>query len=183
MRVLDVRSLTNNIIATTTDPRIAESYLRLRQNDGKNLKNAAITEPCTVHCSLKFPHNGTQLEGIVSKADSMDVKWDIYIYDGIFYFARSWTGELMFKAPAKVARDAINIFEIECRRSDEDLAPSHVFFLLGSHAMGRVLPHRVPLPSDAGPMQIATTSFSLFGNKANYAAFDDITQISLFPKR
>lgn len=183
VRILDVRSFTGSIIATTSNPTIAKKYNALRGSDGKDLISAEIQDACTVRCELHFAHNGASLSGIVFKADSMDVKWDIYIYENVFYFARSWTGELMFKATALIAGDSIVISEIQCRRQDAELAPSHVFFLLGSHALGRVLPHRLPVDSDIGDLPIATLSFNLFGNRGCYAAFDDIIQISLETKK
>ena len=132
-----------------------------------------------VPTALEFPHNGAALEGIVFKADSMDVKWDIYIYDSLFLFARSWTGELCYRAVASVGASEVRITEIECAASDVELAPSHVYFLIGTHAMRRVLPHRIPpdVPNDA--VTIATMSFSLFGRYGCYATFDDITKIPI----
>ena len=57
-----------------------------------------------VPTALEFPHSGAALEGIIFKADSMEVKWDIYIYDWLFLFARSWTGDLYYRAVFSSAR-------------------------------------------------------------------------------
>jgi hypothetical protein len=119
------------------------------------------------------------LEGIVFKAPSMDVKWDIYVYDSVFLFARSWTGDLCYRAFATVGSSEIHITGIECSRSDAKIAASHVYFLIGTHAMGRVLPHRLPEGTPEDPMTMATLSFSLFGNLGCYATFDDITRIPI----
>ena len=109
----------------------------------------------------------------------MDVKWDIYIYDSIFLFARSWTGQLCYRAFATVGLSAIHVTEIECSRADAEIAASHVYFLTGTHAMGRVLPHRLPAGTSEDPMTMATLSFSLFGRLGCYATFDDITSIPI----
>src|SRR4051812_38631971 len=73
LRLLDCRPLTQTVVATTSERAIAERYNLLRGNDGRDLVGASITDG--VHCatSLKFPHNGAPLEGIVFKANSMDV--------------------------------------------------------------------------------------------------------------
>jgi hypothetical protein len=109
----------------------------------------------------------------------MDVKWDIYIYDSVFLFARSWTGELRYRAFATVGSSDIHITEIECPRSETEIAACHVYFLIGTHAMGRVLPHRLPKGTPKIPVMMATLSFSLFGNLGCYATFEDITKIPL----
>jgi hypothetical protein len=179
VRVLDCRPLTWHVVATTKDRTIAERYNLLRSNDGKDLIGAVIKDSMRFPVSLKFPHNGQKLEGIVYKADSMDVKWDIYIYDSTFLFARSWTGELCYRAVASVGQTEINITEIECSRSDAEIAASHVYFLVGSHAMRRVLPHQLPKDTPEDPMKMATLSFSLFGKFGCYATFEDVTRIPI----
>lgn len=179
IRILDCRSMTWSLLSTTGDPAVAESYLRLRSTTGRELISRAINDSVRCQTSLRFPHNGARLEGVVFKADSMEVKWDIYIYDSVFLFARSWTGELQFRAWATISASEIHITEIECSKDDRDLAAGHVYFLIGTHAMKRVLPHRVPCEPSDDPIRIATVSFALFGKLACYAAFEDITAIPI----
>jgi hypothetical protein len=181
VRILDVRSLTGTVVATTRDRNIAEKYLAMRQSDGRDLIPISIPDSIWIPASLKFQHNGAPLEGLVFKADSMDVKWDIYIYDGCLLFARSWTGELKYRAKIRIEPDAVVITEIQCPQSDARIAPAHIFFLIGTHVMRRVLPHQLPADSSRDPHDMATLSFSLFGNRACYATFEDITEISIPP--
>lgn len=174
-RILDVRSLTWNVVATTKDKNVAESYNNLRNSNGKEYIDTDIDNGETVDTLLEYPHNGDALEGIVFKSDSMDCKWDIYIYNSIFYFTRSWLGELIYKAHAEVLSDKLIIHKIEFPQEiGAELAKSDIHFLLTTHAMGKVLPHQIPdyLDSD---MNIALYSFRQFGNKGCYACFEDIT--------
>lgn len=179
LRVLDCRPLSWAMVAVSKDPSVAESFARLRSSDGRDLIERAIHNPVRVQTSLRFPHNGEPLNGIAFKAPQMEVKWDIYIYDSVFLFARSWTGDLVYRARAAVGSTEIHITEIECTAEQQALAAANVFFLLASHAMGRVLPHRVPCEPTEPPGAIAMLSFSLFGSYGCYAAFDDITQLRL----
>ncbi len=183
IRILDCRPMTWNLVATTGDLAVAESYGRLRAANGRELIGVAIRDAVRFPASLRFPHNGAPLEGVVFKADSMDVKWDIYIYDSVFLFARSWTGELRFRAWATISETEIHVTAIECSEPDRELAAAHVYFLIGTHAMRRVLPHRVPCESSDAPETIATFSFVLFGRLACYATFDDITAIPVVTSR
>ncbi len=127
VRILDCRSVTWNLISTTGDPQIAAQYTALRSSDGKNLIDLPIQDAVRIDASLSFPHNGAVLEGIASKSDTMEVKWDIYIYDSIFLIARSWTGELRYRAFANVGTAEIGISEIECCADDAGVARSQVF--------------------------------------------------------
>ena len=179
IRVLDCRPVTWNLIATTKDPSVAERYTMLRGSDGRDLVDAPIRDSVRIHTSLTLPHDGSALEGIVSKSEAMEVKWDIYVYGSVFLFARSWTGELCYRAVASVGPSAIEISEIECPASEADVAASDVYFLLGTHAMGRVLPHRVPDSVDRDPKTVAYWSFAQFGRVGCYAAFEDITDIPI----
>ena len=63
----------------------------------------------------------------------------------------SWTGELRFRAWASIGPDEIRVTQIECDKAERELAADHVFFLIASHAMGRVLPHRVPCQATDEP--------------------------------
>jgi hypothetical protein len=106
--------MTMNVVATTEDRKIAEQYVRLRASDGRELIARQIRDAIRIPTSLRFPHNGAPLEGVVFKSDEMEAKWDIYFYQSIFLFARSWTGELRFRAWASVGPDEIRVTQIEC---------------------------------------------------------------------
>lgn len=179
IRVLDVRSLTWHAVATTSDQRIAESFNMQRQSDGLEFVDVAIHDVQTVTCNLTFPHNGERLEGIVYKADSMDVKWDIYIYDSVFLFVRSWTGQLQYRATACVGENSITINKIEAPADHIETAAQAVHFLIGTHAMGRVLPHTIPPGTPNDEQQIALLSFSMYGTLGIYATFDDVTKVPI----
>lgn len=179
VRFLDCRSVTGKLVATTADAKIAERFVLLRQSDGRDLIQAPISDAVRVSTALRFPHNGALLEGIAFKADAMEVKWDIYIYDSTFLFARSWTGDLAYRAIARIGPTEIHVTEIECRRSDAEVAAAHVYFLIGTHAMGRVLPHRLPASTPHDPETMAMLSFGLFGRLGRYATFEDVTAIPI----
>ncbi len=179
IRVLDVRSLTWAVTATTSDQRIAESYMTQRRTNGREFVNAPVEDAASVTCHLTFPHNGEPLEGIVFKADCMEIKWDIYFYDSVFLFVRSWTGQLQYRAAAEISQDKITIRSIEASRSVLDTAPQAVKFLLATHAMGQVLPHTIPADTPNDPRTIALTSFRMFGKLACYATYADITTIGI----
>lgn len=184
VRLLDCRPVTWNLVSTTRDQRTAEQFVALRHSDGRELVDTSVESAVRLGASLSLPHNGAALEGIAFKSDVMEVKWDIYIYDSVFLFTRSWTGELRYRAVADVGPTEICISEIECRREDRGLAPSDVYFVLATHAMGRVLPHQIPEElEDEDAMTIAQWSFARHGKLGCYATTADVTAIPLPTQR
>jgi hypothetical protein len=173
-RILDIRSFTHSKIATTSKKEIAEKYNTLRTSTGEEHIGITIPNSKTIHSNLSYPHNGESLRGVAFKADSMDCKWDIYVYDNYFYFTRSWTGELVYKAFYQISSNAIHIQQIEHSDSiSSGEAINNVHFLIMSHAMGKPFPHSIP-ESIFDEKQIAIYSFSQFGNRACYATYEDI---------
>ncbi|HEY5751254.1 MAG TPA: hypothetical protein VIU12_34565 [Chryseolinea sp.] len=173
-RILDIRSFTLSMIATTSRKEIAEKYTSLRSSVGNEYIGIDVPNSKSSLTNLKYPHNGSVLRGAAFKADSMDCKWDIYVYDNIFYFSRSWTGDLVYKATAKINVDSIELTNIEYPSEiDESIAINDVHFLMMSHAFSRVFPHMIPgaLRSEN---EIARYSFSAFGNKACYASYEPV---------
>jgi hypothetical protein len=111
----------------------------------------------------------------------MDIKWDIYIFDSVLLFVRSWTGNLEYRASAMVLENRITIQAIESSRSKIETAPQTVRFLLATHAMGHVLPHTIPADTPNDPKKIALLSFAMFGKLACYATYEDMTAVRIPP--
>ncbi len=86
--MLDCRDITWHLVAMKQDPSVAERFVRLRASDGRDLIGTPIPDAVRLRVNLRFPHNGRPLEGVVFKADAMEVKWDIYVYDSVFLFSR-----------------------------------------------------------------------------------------------
>lgn len=174
-RILDIRSFTSGMMATTLSESIAQRFEDLRSSVGDEYRTAKIPQGNAVRTNLVYPRNGTELNGLVFKADSMDCKWDIYAFDGYFFFTRSWSGELVYKAKTQNTSNQIIIEEIEYSpKFDDSGAINAVHFLMKSHAFQQIFPHRVP-KSMIEDSDIALWSFHEFGNRACYATYDDIT--------
>jgi len=175
-RILDCRDYTQNTLATTGDKSIAETFNRLRITDGKEYVLQDFKDKVAIETNLKYPPTASPLTDLIFKAESFDEKWDIYVYDYCFYFSRSWTGELVYKAFAIVDTKNVTIFKVELQDNDstsKSFAASNVHFLVTTQILKGIIPHRVPtnLKTD---MEIAVYSFSQFGNKCWYATYDDI---------
>jgi hypothetical protein len=176
-KVLDIRSLTQYMLSWTKDESVARSFLKLRHSVGQELINAEIYGSKNIEVDLVYPHSGSKIEGAAYKAKCMEDKWDIYGWNGIIYFARSWTGEIIYKAHIKVSDTNFSIYKIEYQPDDynaQDISfvKNNVHFLIKSLAFGNIYPHKVPVT--LSEKDIALYSFNLFGHNCWYATFDEI---------
>jgi hypothetical protein len=177
-KILDIRGFTQTTLALTKDREVAVLFDHLRQSLGEELINTAMDNSELVIANLVYPHNGAKLAGAICKAECMEDKWDLYGWDDVIYFTRSWTGELVYKAFVKIAGTTLTIYKIEYNSNDStkdrSLVINNVHFLVKTLALGAIHPHKVPMTLTTDDA-IARYSFSLFGRNCWYATFNDIT--------
>ncbi|ABC31144.1 hypothetical protein HCH_04440 [Hahella chejuensis KCTC 2396] len=63
------------MIATTKEKWIAENYVASRSDNGAQYIDQEIYGSKAIPCDIRYPHGGEKLEGVVSKAETMDEKW------------------------------------------------------------------------------------------------------------
>lgn len=180
-RILDIRSITLNIVATTREKWIAENYTQTRSDNGERFIGQDIDGAAEFPCDIRYPHNGDKLEGIVSKAESMDVKWDIYAYGDWFYFVRSWTSELLYKVHYQNTGKELAFDKIVTSCSGMgDLHAQNIHSIILTHVLGRVWPYVIPDELDGKKEKdIALYLFSQFGCKATIATKANVFNIKL----
>ena len=182
--ILDIRDITLNMASTTKDPAIAEAYVANRSDDGTRHIATDTTSFASFESQLTYPHNGDELEGIIFKSPSMDVKWDLYAYGEFIYLARSWTGELVYKGKYSNEGDSLKIVKILTNTvpdSDtEKIAEQNFHSIMLTHAVGKVWPYYIPkgLRKEC-ENEIAIFMFSNFGNKATIATNHNVLDIEL----
>ncbi len=182
--ILDIRSVTLNLVATTTEKWIAENYVASRSDDGKQYIDQHIPGSKKIDSNLRYPHNGEQLEGIVSKAESMDEKWDIYAYGDWFYFVRSWTSELVYKAHYQnTGSELVLDYIMSSDESNASLQEQNIHSIILTYVLGRVWPYHIPEHmQNEGGKAIAMYLFSMFGSKATLATSANVLNIKLKEK-
>jgi len=177
--ILDIRAFTSQMRATTKDESVALKYTTLRHSNGEEYVDTQVPQSRISATHLEYPHNGAALEGIVFKADAMECKWDIYAYHGVFYFTRSWTGNLRYKVQARILSDKIIFTQVEHDTEEDSVqAINTVHFLMKSHAFKQPFPHMIPQLLTDGK-EIAMWSFSQFGNRADFATYEEITDTTI----
>lgn len=188
VELLDCRSYSQSMLSATQNPGIAESFVALRTADGEHYRGRAPADSTTCACDLRYPHKeGRTRDGPLFKAASMEDKWDIYLYDGRLFFARSWTGELAYRATIVFHADSANIVSVEAPKEVVEDDPFHavaaVDFLNRSHLYRLPIPHPLPKSLGRDPRRLVLFSFSQYGRRALYGSFADTTQLHMPAKK
>jgi hypothetical protein len=164
LRVLDCRPFSTTTISTTKDPNIAASFNRLRGSTVEEHRGQHPADSLTASCELSYPFSGESRDGPLFVAQQMEDKWDIYLHDGHLYFARSWTGELAFRATVEFRQKEAVITEVEASRTkvtdDPTLAVRMVDFLMKTHLYRKEAPHPLPQGLSEDRRMLVLHSFS-----------------------
>ena len=133
-----------------------------------------------VSCSLTYACPERPSDGPLFKSEQMEDKWDIYLFNDVLYFARSWTGDLLFCASTRFDSGWMHLTGIV---ADGGQAPEFalrvVDYLVKSHILGRDALH--PLPPELSKVagDIAAYSFSMFGRRCSFGTYADTTTIEV----
>jgi len=180
--ILDCRATAYSLMAVTRDQEIATKFVNLRGSTGDELRANDPKNAVSVASNLEYAYNGKVDDGPICKAAEMEHKWDVYLYDDVLYFSRSWTGELEYRL--KIAFDStyFRVVSIagpgEIMREDPTYAIAVVDFLIRSHLYAEAIPH--PYPRDmegSDEASLALFSFSQYGRYGLYGTFADTTQL------
>ena len=183
---VDCRGFSQTMLSATNDPKVVESYTVLRDSSGEQYRGQVPEDAKRCECNLEYPHQGETHDGPIFKAEVMEDKWDIYLFDGYLYFARSWTGTLEYRATITFSEDGARVTAVEARNAlagEEPFYPvAAVDYLIRSHLYRLAVPH--PLPKSVGkdPRKLALFSFSQYGRYGLFGTFEDTTGLPVATK-
>src|SRR5262245_45724492 len=172
----DCRAFTHHMVSTTGNAEIAQRYVQLRSSRGDEYRGKLPVAGRRLSCNLSYRYSRPLSEGPLFKSEQMEDKWDIYLFDNVLYFARSWTGELLFCAEVVYEIGRLHLTAIVAG-GNHDPAFAHrvVDYLVKSHLQGRDAPHPLPTGLPPVPDQIAAFSFSMFGRRCSFGTYTDTT--------
>ncbi len=181
--VLDCRSIAHGTVSMARDLQVALKFTNLRNSNGEQHRGSVPSEPLHTDCSLTYPCFDKVGDGPLFVAQEMEDKWDIYLFEGNLYFARSWTGDLIFRAKIDFSGSGSRISSIDAKsgavNKDTSLAIRQVDFLVKSHILKREVPHPVPADYPDDPDKIAIYSLQLYGRWASYATYEETIKIRI----
>jgi hypothetical protein len=169
---LDCRPFCLTMSSLTGDKETVNTFGRLRSDNGGYFRGKTPANHGQLDCAITIPFTGILKNGPLYKATQMEDKFDIYHYDGMLYFARSWSGLLLIKANVSLEKDGLKISQIDYDKNyyDASYCLAVMAYLLKSHMLDMVVLH--PLPSKIGNniRDILLYSFSEFGRRGWFAS-------------
>jgi hypothetical protein len=177
VRLLDLRAVTQSLLATSADPQCAANALSFIQDDGSSFSTINPVSPRTVDVSLRYRIAQPFADGPLFTPTCMEDKWAIFYRGGQILFVRSWTRELYARAEVKMHGEEIQITAIQGDLVDKNEEPGYkaraADYLIRSHALDLVYP--VPLTNaEEPPSYTAMWCFEGFGRRAWFATPDEI---------
>lgn len=176
LRLLDLRSISQTMISTSQDPKMASNAISYRSEDGTIFWSQMPDKDRSIPSNLVFPVDGKLAPGVLFIPERMEHKWAIY-FDGEFLiFVRSWLRQVFVVAKTRQENNQLiveNILGEFSPGETEAFTNAYLNFLLISHAIGEIVP--APLPKELEPdtKNAALWAFSNYGNMADIGVFNE----------
>jgi len=181
VELLNCCEYSQSMLALSANPAVAESFVLLRNSDGAQHRGKTPERAVTLECTPQYPHMGAPKDGPLFKAETMEDKWDIYLYEGELYFARSWTGSLEYCAAIETTDAAAKLVAITARQEvlgEGDAYPIAVVdFLIRSHVYRQTVPHPLVKALGRDTRKLGLFSFVHYGRHGLYGTFADTTKL------
>jgi NAD-dependent SIR2 family protein deacetylase/ADP-ribosylglycohydrolase/protein-tyrosine phosphatase/TPR repeat protein len=195
--VLDCRPFTETRVSFAAEDQNARTFLSTRDLNGEHHRGKSPANARSFSCDLSYAINALIYssisnrsfeirdlpEGKLFSAAEMEEKWDVFYFDKYFYFVRSWTDKIAYRARAEEEGLYLNITEIEYNgetAEDKNYHLRAVDYLLKTFVIGLIVPHPIPPDVENTPESIALFSFSFAGRHAKFASYED-TISAIFP--
>ncbi|MHA2276168.1 MAG: hypothetical protein ACXAC2_10390 [Candidatus Kariarchaeaceae archaeon] len=183
IRFIDCRPITQTFTTTTESMEIADSYVRLRSSSGIEYQEEDINDYTKLNISLIYPLKNYE-EGALYKSPKMEYKWDIYLYNDVIIFTRSWGGQLVYMVPITLQNDELHISEVHATPGNAKLGLDYVMkeidFLIKSHLFNITVPHPIaPHLKEEDDEIIALSAFANWGRLGSFGSFEDTSKLDL----
>ncbi len=173
LEVFDCSANARSRISMTGDPRLAQSYVRLRNATREDLLKTEFAPTVSGPCKLAYSIGGELKDGPLFKSRVMEQKWDVYLYSDKLYFCRSWSGQIMYRASAGLSPQSLEVRSIEGVHEDAGMAVRDIDFLIKTHILLTTAVHPLPKTLNREIAQLETYSFSAFGRMGQYGTFEE----------
>ncbi|WP_074407583.1 MULTISPECIES: ankyrin repeat domain-containing protein [Aquimarina] len=176
LNILDLRPISQNMLSTSKDERMATNAISYNQEDGTTFKDYFPKSSKSFSSNLSIPIDGRLEEGVLFTPSTMEHKWAIYFMNDCLIFIRSWLREAFVVAKTTQEKNQLRITEITGEFTDDEsreMTESILMFLLFSHSLNETIP--APIPNDLfeNTDQAGMWAFSTYGNMAHLGYFEN----------
>ncbi|XZF16488.1 ankyrin repeat domain-containing protein [Chitinophagaceae bacterium MMS25-I14] len=173
--LLDLRPVTQAMVSSSKDPRMATNAVSYSGEDGKVFWNIKPEGAKTIDAHISFVTDKKLYPGVLFIPDTMEHKWAIYFDGSNVIFVRSWLREVQVVAETVQQQNKLTITSISgsfIPNEPPEFTRAAVTFLLISYVLGEVSPAPLPDYMEADTREAALAAFSLYGNKAQIGTFN-----------
>lgn len=176
LKVLDLRPISQNMLSTSKDPKMATNAVSYGQEDGTTFKDYLPKSEKITSSNLIILTDGRLEEGVLFNPSTMENKWAIYFMNNRLIFIRSWLREAFVVAKTVQDHNQLKITEIIGEFTDNESAKmteSILMFLLVSHVLNETVPAPIPKDFLDNTDQAGMWAFSTYGNMAHLGYFGE----------
>lgn len=176
LKILDLRPISQNMLSTSKDSKMATNAISYNQEDGTTFKDYLPKSEKITSSSLTIPIDGKLEEGVLFNPSTMENKWAIYFMNDHLIFIRSWLREAFVIAKTVQDDNLLKINEIIGEFTDNEsskMTESILMFLLFSHALNEMIPAPIPKDLMNDTDKAGMWAFSTYGNMAHLGYFGE----------
>jgi hypothetical protein len=175
VRLLDLRPVTQHLIATSKDPQMATNAVSYGAENGLAFIGMKPVDDTVISSNIVIPTDKILAPGVLFNPGTMEHKWAIYYHNSTLIFVRSWLRQVVVTAKVTQRENEIVIESITGKFINEspEFTKRILKFLLISHAIGLVFPAPLPVEFADKTEEAATWAFSAYGNFAQVGIFDE----------
>ena len=174
IKLLDLRPITQGMLATSQDPQMAANAISYRSDDGTSFINQQPESSNEITAEISFSVDPILAPGVLFIPTIMENKWAIFFHQNRIIFVRSWLRKVVVTADTSQQNGRLDIHQIKGQFSDDnepELIRAIVKFLLISHAMGEIFPAPLPRTLLSDLKSAGLWAMSLYGNMAHVGTF------------
>ena len=176
LKILDLRPISQNMLSTSKDPKMATNAISYGQEDGTTFKDYLPKSDRVISSNLTIPIDRKLEEGVLFNPSTMENKWAIYFMNNHLIFIRSWLREAFVVAKTVQENSQLKITEINGEFTDNEsseMTKSILMFLLFSHSLNETIPAPIPKELSDDTDQAGMWAFSAYGNMAHLGYFGE----------
>ena len=175
VQLLDLRPITQRMLSTSENPKMAENAVSYGQEDGLVFLEQELKSDNSFETNFSFPIDDSLERGVLFIPSKMEQKWAVYYHANKILFIRSWLREVHVVAETVQENKQLIITKIHGEFTEDEsqeFTESTLKFLIHSHVLGEIVP--APLPQDLKETTDAAGlwSFSTYGNMAHFGHFE-----------
>lgn len=172
--ILDIRSFTEKVTSTTSDPKVAETFGEVARSNGLEFLDKAPMSDRKIETDISYHCEGEIMPGILFSPRAMEHKYAIYYYEKKIIFVKSWLKDIRAIAEVDIEDNLLTIKSITgffaYENEPAELTTALLDFVINSHVLN--LPAPLPIIEDFEEDldAFANWAFLEFGNMAKFAA-------------